>query len=142
MIKRVFAITALLFSFSCHAERLSSYEAVFNAINEGKGIRAVLDINLCKSNILTQPRMIGSVEPKDLAVIVDKFITFSNLHFTQHNPDNDGKPLYESTKFILRPNQELTIDTVLLNPVTFKEQGKGYHLKCELNNGVNIYSIN
>ena len=141
MIRVIFGITAIFYSLICQAEKLSSFEEISSTVANGKGIRAVIDINLCTGNLSTQSRMIGSVNPSDIVVIADKYITFSSLHLTQHNPDNKGIPLYEYNKFTLTPNHKLTMESTLLNPVTFKQQGKGYRLECELNKGGSIYSV-
>lgn len=140
MIKKILLIATILFINIAHAERLSAYDDVSQAIIEGKGIRAVFDASLCKGASLNQSAPIGSVTPKDVAVIPGKYITFANLHFTRHHPGNQGKAVYESVKFVLKPSQQFTMEAVVLDPVTFEEQGQRYTIECELNKGVSVFS--
>lgn len=141
MIKKILVMASILWINISYAEKLSSYDAVSQAISLGKGIRVVFDASLCSGGSVNPLGPIGSVQPKDVAVIPGKYITFANLHFTRHHPGNQGKPVYESVKFILKPTQQFTMDAVVIDPVTFEEQGQPYTLACELNKGVSVFSV-
>ena len=141
MFKKLMVCSALMMINISYAKNLNNYQQVVKAINKGSGIRLVIDFSQCKTNTPNSINVIGSIKPNAVMVIKNRYVTFSDLHFTTHHPAHDGMAVYESNKFKLTPENILTMNSEVLNPTSFDSLGNKFNAECSLNNGVSLYSV-
>lgn len=142
MIRKLFILALVMTSSSLSASQLNDYGAIAFAIAEGSGLRVVFDMSHCQTDYPMKIEAVGSITVKDAMVIKNKYITFSNLHFTLNEPRFKGKAVYESSKFILNTDNQMSLDISVLDAKTFDELGEQTHISCPLNQGVHFYTSN
>jgi hypothetical protein len=140
MLQKIIIGLLVTIASTAQAAHLNSYAQVADAIAKGKGIRVVLDFSQCETNAAAAIQSLGSVMPDAMMVIKDKYVTFANLHFTTHHPAHSGHAVYESNKFILKPDNTFSMKSEVLNPTTYEPLGSEFSAECQLNKGVSIYS--
>lgn len=140
MLNKVIIALFVLAAGASQAANLNSYEQVADAIGKGKGIRVVLDFSQCETNTPGVIQSIGSVTPDTMMVIKGKYVTFANLHFTTHHPSHSGHAVYESNKFVLKPDNTFSMKSEVLNPSTYESLGNEFSAECQLNQSVSIYT--
>ena len=127
----------LLFSVgSVYANPLGSYKQITNAINTGKNIKVVFDLNTCNPKVPFQ----GFYSPRAI-VIFNKTVSFSDEHFTMDNPSFPNQPIIENISYHLLQNGNFTINQTLLDPVNYQEKGTTQPtIICQLGEGVKFWS--
>lgn len=130
-----------LTTLSAYAKTLANYDEVVHAINDdGLGIRLVMNLKNCQSEHPISIDAIASFQPNALMVIPSKHVTFSNLRFTTSLPRFKNRPVYEHTKYMLTPDNKLTILTKTLSTETHEIIGNINRLTCTINESVRFYS--
>ena len=127
---------ALLLSSTISAQEIASYQEFASALRTGERFIFVIDMQDCTGN----PGMpVGYFSPTKLMLMpakgenAEKIVT-SDLHFT----DYPGNSIYEYTKHTFKPDDTVSIRTVLYDPVSFKPIGKEYEIHGALNQGVKV----
>ncbi len=142
MLKKSFLV---LSAFSCNlfAAEFSHYDSIVNAIENGSGIRVVLNLKQCESTSSPlNTEIIGSITPTSMMVIKDKYITFSDLHFTTYNPKYPNVPVYEHLKYKLKPDNTLVLENTIFTAEKYLQLSKKSEINCNLGSGVKVFSVN
>ncbi len=142
MLKTVAAGLMSLACLSASAKELTSYQQVVDAIShQGKGVRVVFNVKNSKSDYPLDIDAVGSLVPDALMAIEGKYVTFASLHFTTHEPQYNGRTIYESTKYNLTPDNVLSMTTEILDAKSFQALGNSSSTSCVLGEGVQFYTV-
>lgn len=137
------AMLALFLLNSAHAAQLTSYADIVDAVNNGQGIRYVVDWDLCKISVPdVSPDCSVSYTP-DHVVISKKGALASRgmiySHYIRQLPDLG--PVNLSYVYTLTNNNELKIIDRFLDPVTFVEKIPPVEATCLLGKAVKVFSV-
>lgn len=143
MFKKLMILPLTLAAFTVNAakaEPAKNFKEVAAALGHGHKLHAVINLEKCETNAAHPVNMIASVHPEKALLIRGEKVTFANTHFTTHHPRHQGMPVFQHTKYVLNKDNSFTIYVDALNPQTYETIGEGMKAKCELNQGVYIYS--
>ncbi|MDF1761308.1 MAG: VirK family protein [Coxiellaceae bacterium] len=128
---------SLLVPLSCYATNLVDFQSIELAMHAGKPITAYVDFSKC-----TRPMPVNAYLTVKNALILNspnkgKSIAFSDSHLTVNEPGFPHQAIREQITYHLNQQGSLTIDSVLLNPASYKIiNQKPMHSSCQLNDGV------
>lgn len=139
--KKTALFSALLFSSASMAADLHDYDAVKNAISDGKPIRIVVDFAKCVSSdkSLVRGSVTGVYSPDAIMMVGDQIIT-SLKHFSLNSERYSGKPVYEFVKYIIASDNNVTVSSQVLDAVNYAPINDAQLFNCKLDGGAKIYS--
>lgn len=127
-----------LFSSMIHAEQLSTFSDIADAVAQGKKITLVMHLQECSSQKKPPYPITGSVTPNAFMVINNNRITASDRHFTLDNPMTTGNPTFEHIKYNINLDGSVSIKNTIMNATNY-QQIVSFQIDCELNKGLKAF---
>ncbi len=133
----------LLMPFSCFAANLTDFQSIELAMQAGQPMTANINFSKCT------PKMpVNAYVTLKNALIVNSpnrgpSIAFSDSHLTVNEPGFSNQAILEQISYHLDHQGALSIDSILLNPATYKIiNQKPMHTRCQLNESVVFHTTN
>lgn len=131
------ALCATLPLFAFANRELSSLQAVIDAVQSGKPLRVVIDFKQCTPSLAMQ----ASYQPSSI-MLVNKAVLFSDWHSTLRSPAFSGKAVIEVINYQLSGDQNLAIDTTVIDAKTLQPLSEHVaHVSCPLNQAAHFFSL-
>lgn len=121
-------------------QELPNYSEILNAVENGKKITIVVNFTNCSSDI-KNIKGLGYYSPQSIMLHNNK-ITFSDKHFTTHNPLYENKAVLEYVKYNINEDS-VDLTTEFVNPVNYQQitELKPITIKCSIgNNQANFFA--
>ncbi|AWN74035.1 VirK family protein [Legionella anisa] len=133
-------ILSVLFALSSvvHAEQLTTFTDMADAISQGKKITLVMNIQECSSQKMPSTSLIGATQPDAFMIIDNNRITASMKHFTLDNPISRGKPTFEYLKYNINADGSVSIKSTMMDATNY-QQIAIHQMDCTLNKGFKVF---
>lgn len=133
---------SMLLTTTAFAEQLHNYDQIKSTIEKGREIRLYIDYTKCvlPSKNLTLPNNSATYTPNAMAINTAGEIGSYLLYFTMNDPHYLNKPVYQFFKFVISPNNILTMTSSVLNAADYSFLQDEGTVKCNIDNGVNIFT--
>lgn len=136
------ALLSLILINSAQAVQLTNYSEIVDAVHDGKGIKYVVDWDLCKISIPDiKPEFTSSWHPDHVIIskkgaLQSRGVTYS--HTISQAPQIG--PVNQSYVYTLTSNNELKVINRFLDPVTNAEKFPPVEATCQLGESVRIFA--
>lgn len=137
--KKLVLLASLLASTFAFSQELINFEEVKTAITGGKKIHLTIDMLKCTWNKPPVDVMTFALTPNEFGIVND-MIFIANTHFTLENPAFLNRPIYEFHKYIITPDNQLTLTAQVLDAISFKPLAEKKIIRCDINTGAKIYA--
>lgn len=138
--KKSLLLLGILLSTNLYAAKVSTYQEVVSAVENGDMIRININFDLCKP---TGPKVlhgIGSYTPNEVLIDMAGDVVATLTHFTNHSSQNPTQPVYEFVRYIIREDNTVNISVNVFDAKTYMGVAEPLSYKCTLNEGATIYA--
>ncbi|MCE0723442.1 VirK family protein [Legionella resiliens] len=134
-------ILSALFALSSvvHAEQLTTFTDMADAISQGKKITLVMSIQECSSQKMPSSSLIGTAQPDAFLIIDNNRITTSISHFTLDSSIARGNPTFEFVKYSINADGSVSIKNTIMNAINY-QQLASHQIDCTLNKGFKVFA--
>ena len=135
--KKLFCLLLASGMTCVYAEKLKSFNEIYNSLQNGKNIRLLINLDSC----LPKPEFPNIViYTTPAAIIIQKdHLQFANSHLTTNNPEFQKKLIIENVTYRITNNDEVNITTRIISLPDYA-LAKESTLTCSLKTAVKVFN--
>ena len=136
--KKTFFLILCLQSVLGYAKELVTFSDIATSVAQGEKLVFVVNVKECTADMpLTSA--VFSIQPDAIMVVNNKRITFSNRHFSLDDPNAQGEPVFDYSKFNLDTEGNALIKITMMSAQNY-EKLASYRMNCGLGKGIQVFS--
>ena len=137
-LKKLIVLLLLLPFTSTYAKELTSFNAIYDSLSNGRNIKLVIHFDACDPK---PPVSNVAVYTTPRAVMLRKnYVTFSNSPLTTNNPAYPNKPILENITYKITNDENLK---VVMKTFTLPDYNlvNETSMNCPLKTAVRVYNV-